>query len=604
MKYFAACIFTLFLTLACVFPALAQKRVALVIGNAAYKNKIGPLQNPHNDIALVAKSLRAVGFEVMKPVRDATRSTILLAIYRFTAKLKAAGPDAVGFFYYAGHGIASNGSNYLIPVDVDSTKGWVLDVKGVKLDEITALLRNRARNANHFVVFDACRNKLRGSRGSRGFVPVRDRSGMLIAFSTSPGATADDGDGRQGPYAAALATELLKPGQDHLHLFQRVKLKVYKSTGGQVPWERNGLLDLVYLGGKKKPDEKKRQPATTLSEAAQEWRSLQRSTDKGDLEAYITQFGKHFPYYGRKAKKRLRKLKEQKVAVGVFPPQRPVQNRRLTPGTIFDDCNGASWCPSMIVVPKGSFLMGSKKGDKDERPVHRVTLAKRFAVGRFEITRGEFGAFVKATGHNVGNECYVFAGSKWKRKKGRNYRKAGFSQTDEHPVVCMNWNDAKAYVKWLNKKTGGKPYRLLSEAEWEYVARAGTKGPFSWSGKASTAKANYDGNHTYGGSSKGKYRKKTVSVDSFKANAFGLYNVHGNAWEWVEDCYKDNYKGAPTDGSVRTAGSCNKHVLRGGSWDTDPSGLRSTNRDWNNSSDRYYLYGFRIARSLPLPRTR
>ena len=255
MRQFALYFIFVFLAAIIAAPASAQaqKRIALVIGNAAYSGKLGALDNPLNDITLVASSLRSVGFEVMEPVKNATRADILLAIYQFTAKLKAAGPKAVGFFYYAGHGIASGGANYLIPVDVQSTKGWVLNVKGVKLDEITRLLRDNAPKANHFVVFDACRNELRGARGTRGFVPVKDRAGMLIAFSSAPGETADDGDGAQGPYAAALASELLKPGQDHLHLFQRVKSKVYQSTGGQVPWERNGLLDLVYLGGTAAP---------------------------------------------------------------------------------------------------------------------------------------------------------------------------------------------------------------------------------------------------------------------------------------------------------------------------------------------------------------
>jgi formylglycine-generating enzyme required for sulfatase activity len=136
-------------------------------------------------------------------------------------------------------------------------------------------------------------------------------------------------------------------------------------------------------------------------------------------------------------------------------------------------------------------------------------------------------------------------------------------------VVCVSWDDANAYANWLAKKTG-KPYRLLSEAEWEYAARAGTTTPFWWGSSITPAQANYDGNFVYeGGGSKGEYRKGTVPpAGSFDANPWGLYNVHGNAWQWTADCYHDNYNGAPTDGSVWITGNCNSaHVVRGGSWD-------------------------------------
>ena len=132
-------------------------------------------------------------------------------------------------------------------------------------------------------------------------------------------------------------------------------------------------------------------------------------------------------------------------------------------------------------------------------------------------------------------------------------------------MVCVNWNDAKAYVAWLSKTTG-KTYRLLSEAEREYVARAGTTTPFWWGATISTSQANYDGNYTYAGGSKGEWRKATVAVDSFAANPWGLYNVHGNVWEWTEDCWNEKNAGNPGNGSARTNGDCGCRVLRGGSW--------------------------------------
>jgi formylglycine-generating enzyme required for sulfatase activity len=152
-------------------------------------------------------------------------------------------------------------------------------------------------------------------------------------------------------------------------------------------------------------------------------------------------------------------------------------------------------------------------------------------------------------------------------------------------------------VAWLSKKIG-KPYRLLSESEWEYAARAGTTTPFWWGSTISTSQANYNGNYTYNNGPKGEYRIGTVPVDSFAPNAFGLYNVHGNVYQWVEDCYADSYAGAPVDGSAKTTGDCNERVLRGGSWSDLPRYLRAANRIRNDPDVRDNGIGFRLARTL------
>jgi formylglycine-generating enzyme required for sulfatase activity len=154
----------------------------------------------------------------------------------------------------------------------------------------------------------------------------------------------------------------------------------------------------------------------------------------------------------------------------------------------------------------------------------------------------------------------------------------GWKPSDEgwgrgrRPVINVSWDNAKAYVEWLSKKTG-KAYRLLSEAEREYVTRAGTTTPFWWGDSISTNQANYNGNYTYRDGAKGEYRAKTLPVDAFQANAWGLYQVHGNVWDWVEDCYHDSYRGAPSDGSAWTTGDCSHRVVRGGSWNSVPWGL-------------------------------
>jgi formylglycine-generating enzyme required for sulfatase activity len=165
-------------------------------------------------------------------------------------------------------------------------------------------------------------------------------------------------------------------------------------------------------------------------------------------------------------------------------------------------------------------------------------------------------------------------------------------------VVGINWDDAKAYAAWLSQKTG-KTYRLLSEAEREYVTRAGTITAFWWGDTISPSQANYDGNYTFRGGAKGEYRQKTVPVDSFEPNPWGLYNVHGNVWEWVEDVWHENYEGAPTDGSAWVqGGDASRRVVRGGSWDYDPQNLRAANRNGSSPGSRSDNLGFRVARTL------
>ncbi len=236
----------------------------------------------------------------------------------------------------------------------------------------------------------------------------------------------------------------------------------------------------------------------------------------------------------------------------------------------------------MVVVPAGSFTMGSPDKESEhqsnESPQHKVTFEKPFAAGKFAVTRDEFEAFVKDSSYKAEGGCYGYMGSEWKFDSAKSWRAPGFTQTGSHPVVCVNWNDAKAYTSWLAKKTG-KAYRLLSESEREYVTRAGTSTPFWWGAQISVDQANYDGNYTYNGGPKGEWRQKTVPVKSFEANPWGLYQVHGNVWEWVEDCWHGDYHNAPSDGSAWTSGNCTYRVLRGGSWNNYPADLRAARRN-------------------------
>jgi len=262
--------------------------------------------------------------------------------------------------------------------------------------------------------------------------------------------------------------------------------------------------------------------------------------------------------------------------------------------------------PEMVVVPAGSFTMGSPASEPEresrqegtEGPQHKVTIAQAFAVGRHAVTRGQFAAFNNNSGHKA-EGARIWKGDKWEHDREASWRAPGFAQDDSHPVVCVSWEDAKAYSAWMEQVTG-RPYRLLSEAEWEYCCRAGTTTPFWWGLSITPAQANYDGNYVYkGGSSRGEYRKTTVPVGSFAANPWGLHQVHGNVWEWCEDVWHDTYDGAPLDGSPwLQGGDASRRVLRGGSWFYIPRNLRAAYRGRFPLDDRYSILGFRLARTL------
>ena len=247
------------------------------------------------------------------------------------------------------------------------------------------------------------------------------------------------------------------------------------------------------------------------------------------------------------------------------------------------DGSPCPFCPEMVVVPAGSFTMGSPSTEpqrnSDEAQV-RVSIAKPLAVGKYAVTFDEWDACVADGGCNG----YKPSDQGWGRGK--------------RPVINVHWDDAKAFASWLSRT--GKTYRLLSESEREYVARAGTTTPFWWGSSITPTQANYDGSvEPYkGGGSKGEYRQRTVPVNSFEPNSWGLYNVHGNVWEWTEDCWHGNYQGALKDGSAWTSGDCGKRMARGGSWVGSPWLLRSARRYWNTAVIRSFDMGFRVARTL------
>jgi formylglycine-generating enzyme required for sulfatase activity len=671
-------------------------RIALLIGNKDYSKKVGPLTNPHNDVEIVGAALKSIGFEILQPVKDARRAATLSAVRQFAARLRAAGPGAMGFVYYSGHGAAETdtNTNYLIPIDAPEPGSVTFWDEALKLDDILKLL-STAREAAKFVVFDACRNELAATdkNTSKGFVSVAEQAGMFIAYATAAGRTASDSGSSSGPYANALAREVVKRGVHHLDLFQNIKEAVSASTGGvQQPWESNGLARRVYLAGRADdkpaaPPASAAQPSTS-SAAARDWQDVKDINSIAVLERYI-QRHKVEPVYAALAQDRIEGLKRQQQAEAarqadaakqaegakkkaeddarargeiearakadaerqrvallqqeearkateaaamptaslcaridersckaiadcawIVPTKIDASTGKadnpycrkvagvakkladaarqadatkqadtasaLQRGRVFRDCPE---CPEMVVIPTGEFTMGSPASEEyrgaHEGPQRKVTIRQAFAAGKVEVTFAEWDACVAASGckHKPDDQ-------RWGRGK--------------RPVINVSWDDiTKEYLPWLSRKAG-KTYRLLTESEWEYAARAGTTTRYAFGDQITKQQAQFsEGSLGSAG--------KTAEVGSFQPNRFGLFDMHGNVWEWVEDCYTDNDSSAPTDGrAVADAPSCLR-VLRGGSWFNGPRILRSAYRFGNLPGDRGSDFGFRVARTLSPP---
>ncbi len=284
------------------------------------------------------------------------------------------------------------------------------------------------------------------------------------------------------------------------------------------------------------------------------------------------------------------------LAAQMPTPSSPVAD---TEGVLRDRfLDGTGKGPELVLLPTGRFQMGSPEHERKkamaagslqswverETPQHWVGIEQPLAMGRYPVTVGEWRQFARATG--------------WQPQGEVNWASPGFKQADDHPVVGVSWYDARQYVRWLSEQTG-QHYRLPSEAEWEYACRAGTRTAFSFGDEISTSLANYDGNYTYNGSPKGEYRQGTTRVGEFPANPWGLFDMHGNVWEWVQDTVHDTYEGAPNTGQAwEQGGDQSRRILRGGSWLYNPRYLRSALRNGFSAALSNDIVGFRVARDL------
>jgi formylglycine-generating enzyme required for sulfatase activity len=280
-------------------------------------------------------------------------------------------------------------------------------------------------------------------------------------------------------------------------------------------------------------------------------------------------------------------------------------------GTFFRDCPE---CPEMVVLPAGEFVMGASAGEEDREflspefrnrstPQRRVNI-RSFSAGRYEVTRQQFQVFAEATGHR-GEGCFAWVGGEYRMDPGKSWRNPGYPQNDRHPVSCVSWEDAAAYVRWLSARTG-KPYRLLSEAEWEYAARSGNAASRFWGEDARQSCVFGNG---------ADLRTLSISADagswptiqcddgyahtapagSFRANPYGLHDMLGNVAEWTADCWNSGFNDAPSDGRAWMTGDCFLRAVRGGGWDEGTASLRSAYRVGSPVVVRVYSRGFRVA---------
>lgn len=530
--------------------AFAEARIALVIGNSKYQTTGWALINPENDARLMKQSLESVGFSVTM-LLNADEDQMEDAFAAHGARLRGAGADAIGLIYFAGHGIQSEGYNYLIPVDANARTEQDVWAQAPRLGQALQHVR-AAGNGVNFVILDACRNNplpsSSRSAGSGGLAPVARSRGLLVSYSTEPGFTATDGDGKNSPYTLALANIIGQDGLIAEQVFKRVADQVNQATGGaQTPFYNSGLIGEDFCFGDCS------RPAPPIDTTSIRVVSGGVGRDVSDATT---------------------------PTVAVDAPETE------SDFSTFVDCET---CPEMTVIPSGTFTMGSPESEyrriDNEGPQREVSIA-RFATGKFEVTFGQYAA------------CRADGGCE-QHDPTENFRKDVLWMGTNRPVMLVSAKDADAYVAWLNTKVDGAPYRLLTEAEWEYAARAGTDTAFATGPDISSAQANYNGQRSYSNEPvDGVYLRRPVDVGSYDPNAFGLYDMHGNVAEITADCYRNSYEGLPTDGSAVPGNPNCSRAVRGGDFTKVPSYVRSAKRDSEPASRRMEELGFRVAKSL------
>ncbi|MEI2806936.1 MAG: SUMF1/EgtB/PvdO family nonheme iron enzyme [Albidovulum sp.] len=560
--------------------AAAAEKVALVIGNGQYDHA-PRLSNPERDAGAVAEALVGLGFRVTGPLPNLSKAQMDEALRQFGRQTRNA---AAAVVYFSGHGMELGGQNYLIPKDAVLEREADVSLEAVGLNVV--LDQISGASGYRLVILDACRDnplansmlRANGAKAAyRGLAPVEPAGQTYVAYAARAGQRSRDGEaGGHSPYAAALLNNLPRPGLPLERLFGAVRDEVKRATNGEQTPVLYGesSTEAIYLAGLG--------PVPDHDLTA--WQSAERCGTAACFRAYLEDYPQ-----GRYAKMARARLQPVPPAASAPAPAVPL--------------------PDMVRIAGGRFPMGSPESetgrDSDEKR-HEVTV-KDFEMGRHEVTVKEFRRFADATRYQTDaerdakNGCYAWSaeGAKWDWRSGLSWRKPGYPQSDDHPVVCVSWNDANRYLEWLAKETG-QPYRLPTEAEWEYAARAGTTTARYWGDDPDQAcgYANV-ADQTLGRTPMHNCRDGytyTAPVGTFAANGWGLKDMLGNVWEWTCSAYDHKYGGAEQECADK--GTSAALTVRGCGWDNRPAWVRSANRYWGEPAIRGNALGFRLARSL------
>ena len=570
-----------------VEPAYAARQ-ALVIGNDNY-TQISKLQKAGNDATAMARELKAAGFAVQLHLDLSFRSMVRV-VEAFTAGIKG-GDEVVVFF--AGHGVQFKAGPYLLPTDIEASTEGEVQQTAYELNLLTEKLSS-AKPAFALVIVDACRNNPLKAKGNdrslgetRGLSVIEPPKGQMVVFSASKGQRALDrlSDKDANPnsvFTREFIARMKRPGVRIQDLMEEVRDAVEALAGTiqheQRPSLTNEARGNFYFFGPTKVQVAQAKPEPIESSAQieqQGWAAAQSGNTEAGYAAYLREYPQgRYAAAARIALASMQgKAEKSQLTAELWTPVKQeglpaadklAAEKRVVPvaGRIIKDCAD---CPEMVMVPVGSFEMGSKV-KADEQPVHRVNVPA-FLLGRTEVTQ-----------------------TQWQAVMGGNpsaFTKCGM----DCPVEYISWNDAQEFARRLSQKTG-KTYRLPSEAEWEYAARAGSSGKWSFGDDESQLGAHAWFNNTSGST--------TRAVAQKRPNAFGLYDMHGNVREWVQDVVHGNYQGAPSDGSAWVNGGDQaQRVIRGGAWLNNPSSLRSAVRSLNHGEPfgRDWNTGMRIART-------
>jgi formylglycine-generating enzyme required for sulfatase activity len=553
-------------------PAHA-KRTALVIGNDNYTT-VSKLQKAGNDATAMARELRAAGFAVQLH-KDLNYRSMVKAVETFANGIT--GGDEVVVFY-AGHGVQIKTGSYLLPTDIEAMSESEVEKTAYELNALSDKI-SESKPAFTLVLVDACRDNPLKSRGrnvgnARGLSAIEPPKGQIVVYSASRGQQALDRLGAKdanpnGVFTREFIARMKKPGVKIEDLMREVQDSVEalaKTVNhDQRPAIYNEARGNFYFFGPTTVQVAPSAPVAPEMTASQRedafWSDAKAAGNREAFQAYLDSYPR-----GRYIS--LARANTARLNVVNVPP-RPVTAAQplavpqslLNHDQALKDCDV---CPELVVVPAGVFIMGSNDS-ADEQPPHSVTV-KTFALGRTEVTQGQWKAIMGSNPshfNQCGNDC---------------------------PVENVSWEDVQEYIQKLNAKTD-KSYRLPSEAEWEYAARAGNTGKWGFDNDESRLS-----DYAWYGENSGD---RAHPVAGKQPNAWGLNDMYGNVSEWTQDCWNRTYRGAPEDGSAWTAkGICSQHALRGGSWDNPSTYLRAAIRVRYEATFHSFSFGFRLARSL------